>query len=139
MRSIKGPHRILCPSTQSLVHTVTSCSAGMLDTPNPKGRTQPAPTTSEDWNMWRFQQPHPRQRFPGVIPPPACATLRADQTLSRPNTGLATTVGDGPDPQCGAQGGDGTLSCSPSHCRVLFRDVHPRSFISASPEKAPVL
>lgn len=59
--------------------------------------------------------------------------------LSRAKTRLATRVGNGPDPQCGAKEEMGPSPVLSSHWWVLFRDVHPSSFISASPEKAPVL
>lgn len=58
---------------------------------------------------------------------------------SRANTGFATRVGNRPDPQCGAKEEMGPSPVSPSHWWVLFRDVHPSSFISVSSEKVPML
>lgn len=43
--------------------------------------------------------------------------------LSRANTGLATRVADGPNPQCGAEEKMGLSPVHLSTCELLFRDV----------------
>lgn len=123
MGNTKGPRRILCP--QLRVWSAQSHPGH----PQPRGKSS---TTSDLWDgEGPAAPPKAEELSQHLLPVPH---LVLNKLLSRETTGFVTRVGNGPHhPQCGVNRRWDPLLFH------LSRDLHSTAFISASPEKAPVL